>query len=830
MATVTGASLVAGIESSTGVTLNAVLKASLTAKLQQLIDTNTYSPLSAAIALQGFSSQIKTVVDANGGTAAFVNNVTAVKTAVENGTTIPTFGSTTPTNPTAFPLTAGADDKIVGTSANDTITGTQATYQNGDLIIDTSSTDNDTLALTTNANLGALATVAGIENVTVAVSKVGLFTFDAANITGLKTLTVNRGDVMDGAIDGTGAVQIDNAKAATFVAGTKVSNLTVDFQNGQTAAAVVDARAATGNVVVGDIGAGGVTVYGVAGKNVTLTDDAGTAKTSATVISSGNVTLTQDTTEVDTLTLSGSAAVTYTLAEASGSAAIGDKLILTGGENITVKIAGDDLTGETIESTATGTTTIDVTAASTGNLDLSNVANVTSVVLSDDFSGETITVKTNQLITTKTNQTTTVTINNAGTAGSGTARFAVLDNGADTAVSVATLDFGAGVAFDTVYLDATADALTATAAVDVTGAALVLTGSKTITLTDVIDAGSITSASTGKVVLKSSGNVATDQAIALGAGDDEVEVNESATTFAVNLGAGANKLTITDAKTESQFVTGAGNDNVTLTNAQTKVSVSTGAGADTVTLGALTNVTNLTLAAGDGADTVIATTTKDLKAATLAITGVETFQVNTGVTLTVNATQFSSLGAFELKGEGVFAVTDTSDAGVTINASVLSLGFGTTATTKLTGAAGADTITGTVGADVMEGKAGADTFVFSSGSGNTTTLIDEIVDFVTATDKIKTGIAGTGEFAELVVDSGATDQLATAGDALAAANAAGGFGTTHLGKNFLFLVDTDSGVDGWLAIDWDADGAADQLIKLTGLNASGDVVASDIIA
>lgn len=122
MATVTGASLVAGIESSTGVTLNAVLKASLTAKLQQLIDTNTYSPLSAAIALQGFSSQIKTVVDANGGTAAFVNNVTAVKTAVENGTTIPTFGSTTPTNPTAFPLTTGADTPALSAN-NDTITG-----------------------------------------------------------------------------------------------------------------------------------------------------------------------------------------------------------------------------------------------------------------------------------------------------------------------------------------------------------------------------------------------------------------------------------------------------------------------------------------------------------------------------------------------------------------------------------------------------------------------------------------------------------------------------------------------------------------------------------
>lgn len=108
MATVTGASLVAGIESSTGVTLNAVLKASLTAKLQQMIDKGTYSATSAAVAIQAFSSQIKTVVDANGGTAAFVNNVTAVKTAVENGTTIPTFGSTTPTNPT-FTLTSGLE-------------------------------------------------------------------------------------------------------------------------------------------------------------------------------------------------------------------------------------------------------------------------------------------------------------------------------------------------------------------------------------------------------------------------------------------------------------------------------------------------------------------------------------------------------------------------------------------------------------------------------------------------------------------------------------------------------------------------------------------------
>jgi hypothetical protein len=89
-------------------------------------------------------------------------------------------------------------DTFTGTPNNDVINGTNLTYNAGDLLIDTTFTDNDVLNLKTTANIVATPTVAGFENVNVAVEKVGLFTFDALNITGAKNFTVNRGDLLDG--------------------------------------------------------------------------------------------------------------------------------------------------------------------------------------------------------------------------------------------------------------------------------------------------------------------------------------------------------------------------------------------------------------------------------------------------------------------------------------------------------------------------------------------------------------------------------------------------------------------------------------------------------
>lgn len=113
MATVTGQNLLAAIQSSSGVTLNPVLQATLSARLQQMLDNGSYSSLSATIAMQGFSSQIKDVVDSIGGTAVFVNHITQVNAAITNDTTIPDL----PT-PATYTLTAVSTSVNEGQSAN----------------------------------------------------------------------------------------------------------------------------------------------------------------------------------------------------------------------------------------------------------------------------------------------------------------------------------------------------------------------------------------------------------------------------------------------------------------------------------------------------------------------------------------------------------------------------------------------------------------------------------------------------------------------------------------------------------------------------------------
>jgi len=66
MAIMTGANLLESIIESTGVEINGLIFGTLSAKLNQMIDNNTYSKLAAGIAMSGFSTQINTATDING--------------------------------------------------------------------------------------------------------------------------------------------------------------------------------------------------------------------------------------------------------------------------------------------------------------------------------------------------------------------------------------------------------------------------------------------------------------------------------------------------------------------------------------------------------------------------------------------------------------------------------------------------------------------------------------------------------------------------------------------------------------------------------------------
>jgi hypothetical protein len=152
---------------------------------------------------------------------------------------------------------------------------------------------------------------------------------------------------------------------------------------------------------------------------------------------------------------------------------------------------------------------------------------------------------------------------------------------------------------------------------------------------------------------------------------------------------------------------------------------------------------------------------------------------------------------------------------------------------NLTGGDGADIIIGGAGADVLTGQADADKFVIASAdTGVTTATADIIADFTTAADTLSVGTAGTvANFYELDTNTGATDQIATVELAVAAANAATGAGTSFDGTvQFMFVVDTASGSEGYLVADNDLNGVADFAVELTGLNTAAAVVFGDIVA
>lgn len=124
MATVTGATLLAGIQSSTGITLNAVLQGSLAAKLQQLLDSGTYSAQAASAFVQGFSSQFLTFVQTSSTPASFAAHITTVNTALTNGTAIPDIAGTPVVTPVSFTLTA-ADSVNEGVANTFTVTASK---------------------------------------------------------------------------------------------------------------------------------------------------------------------------------------------------------------------------------------------------------------------------------------------------------------------------------------------------------------------------------------------------------------------------------------------------------------------------------------------------------------------------------------------------------------------------------------------------------------------------------------------------------------------------------------------------------------------------------
>jgi Ca2+-binding RTX toxin-like protein len=143
----------------------------------------------------------------------------------------------------------------------------------------------------------------------------------------------------------------------------------------------------------------------------------------------------------------------------------------------------------------------------------------------------------------------------------------------------------------------------------------------------------------------------------------------------------------------------------------------------------------------------------------------------------------------------------------------------------LSGGEGDDSVAGGTGADTLTGGAGADVLILSTAghSGLTLATADRITDFATGSDGLRLGLAGTAnnssEAGAAVADF--TAALTAANTALAALNAGTGNTDAQL-YNFQF-----DATNGYLFIDRDSDGDADEVIVLVGIT-NTQITPSDI--
>ncbi|MFM8754112.1 MAG: calcium-binding protein, partial [Phenylobacterium sp.] len=430
--------------------------------------------------------------------------------------------------------------------------------------------------------------------------------------------------------------------------------------------------------------------------------------------------------------------------------------------------------------------------------------------------------------------------------------------GADTFIFNGTADVGAGESVDG---GADTDTLHLTATTDLSSVSI--TGIEALTLAEAADATFAGSQITGAnwTVAGTTGGVV-ERVIVTAAAN--ATVNLSGITTVTNA---AFRI---DGSTGDEVLTGtAGSD--TITGGLGSDAMSGGGGDDTfVYNGTPDTSATETVNGGSGTDTVHLASNTNLSDVTF--TDIEAFTIADGATLTLSPTQVGgqTWAVNGTSGGGTETLIVTSISGVALDLSTLT-GLNHLAVT-LNGAGGAETLTGTsvadtisglvgadnlvggagadslsgnddadtlsggiggdtlsggLGADILTGGADSDRFVFgTTDSGLTLGTADTIADFTSGADTLGLGLAGdatagTGNYVEAgaaVADF--TAALAAADLALAALN-----GTSAASQLYAFEFD---GTNGYLFVDTDSDGDADQVIVLTGVD-NTEISAGDIV-
>ncbi|MBZ9566127.1 beta strand repeat-containing protein [Modicisalibacter tunisiensis] len=679
-----------------------------------------------------------------------------------------------------FTLTAdNAGDIVTLTGNNDTVTA-EAGSLAGTVISDQGG--NDTLTATLNSNLDATTRVQGVEDITLNWDSYSAPSLDVDGVSGAEiTLNAtksgfvgnatvqNLGDNSLTAGEGiTGNLTTSGVADSTVNTGS-AKTVTVDGTAQDNDSVVVNAGDSTTDITVGNttgvedvtVTAGAATTDVTVNQYDTATIDAGTAS---------NIDVTADDSS-DTATVTVGADATVTASAANGSLTlnvadgktvtvnnIGEDLTIAGDGDVTLKSSG--LNGETVSNAKeSGSLTVESSVAGTLNL--------------EDVEADEIKLST-------AGSTTATLASGANVAVSADLATGVFQTGTnDSKADSVNISFSEDqkttttfTNFETVNIEASAEAGTGTdltiASLAASGATVNVTGDNDVELSTIATKSLDASALTGDLTI--GGSTSADATIAGSEGKNDVTMDASnagdKATFVGQDSDDIAKFGTLAETAEVTAVTGGGNDTVNAdisgmgTGGSTDegfLVVEAGAGDDVVNLangsGALASPDSdatVVLQMGEGSDTlqISGNAGYDLSGTNLTISSVE--KVDLGQALTLSASQFNSLGDFELVGSAqLTADGSASTDALTIDGSNVTLNFGSTATFAAKGGAAGDTITGTVAGDTITGNGGNDTLTGGKGAdtfdfaGNGTDK-DTITDFVTGTDKMSfDGIVGT---------------------------------------------------------------------------------------
>ena len=282
---------------------------------------------------------------------------------------------------TANAFTTATTDALRGGPGNDVFTAAAGTVTGNESVIDTSTTDADTLTIVSALAIPNTLTVTNIETVDITLNNLGAIAVNADLFSGVDTLTVSRGDVVVGGTTLTGNTLVDvqavnAANVGTVVAGANTGALTV--VQATTAGVTVNGDTATGAVNM--TGAGTLNV-GSAATTVALTALGTAAEDAKALTINADSAATSVTTAAGftgAIAINAAAAATVDVDNATGGLTLN---AATGAETLLgaagIRVGNVDATGATI---TTGAYALNAAGAGNGLIEVEGTTAATDAV------------------------------------------------------------------------------------------------------------------------------------------------------------------------------------------------------------------------------------------------------------------------------------------------------------------------------------------------------------------------------------------------------------------------------------------------------------------